>query len=137
MLEAAKYSAVELLRDGHRIEIRALRPDDQADLAAAVGRTSAQSLYRRFLGVKRDFSDREIAFFVNVDFTDHVALVAVVEEEGRRMIIGGGRYIVVRPGTAELAFAVIDEYQGRGIGAALIRTARSAWTAKGLGGSTA
>jgi RimJ/RimL family protein N-acetyltransferase len=121
MLEAAKYSAVELLRDGHRIEIRALRPDDQADLAAAVGRTSAQSLYRRFLGVKRDFSDREIAFFVNVDFTDHVALVAVVEEEGRRMIIGGGRYIVVRPGTAELAFAVIDEYQGRGIGAALKR----------------
>jgi RimJ/RimL family protein N-acetyltransferase len=126
MLEAAKYSAVELLRDGHRIEIRALRPDDQADLAAAVGRTSAQSLYRRFLGVKRDFSDREIsdreiAFFVNVDFTDHVALVAVVEEEGRRMIIGGGRYIVVRPGTAELAFAVIDEYQGRGIGAALMR----------------
>jgi GNAT superfamily N-acetyltransferase len=120
VLEAAKYSAVELLRDGHRIEIRALRPDDQADLAAAVGRTSAH-LYRRFLGVKRDFSDREIAFFVNVDFTDHVALVAVVEEEGRRMIIGGGRYIVVRPGTAELAFAVIDEYQGRGIGAALMR----------------
>jgi GNAT superfamily N-acetyltransferase len=58
---------------------------------------------------------------VNVDFTDHVALVAVVKEGGRRMIIGGGRYIVVRPGTAELAFAVVDKYQGRGIGAALMR----------------
>jgi hypothetical protein len=33
-------------------EIRALRPADQADLAAAVGRISAQSLYRRFFGIK-------------------------------------------------------------------------------------
>ena len=121
MLEAAKYSALELLRDGHEIEIRALRPDDQADLAAAVGRISAQSLYRRFFGIKRDFSQKVIEFFVNVNFTDHVALVAVVKEGGRRMIIGGGHYIVVRPGTAELAFAVVDEDQGRGIGAALMR----------------
>ena len=45
MLEAAKYSAIELLRNGRQVEIRALKPDDQADLIAAVGRTSAQSLY--------------------------------------------------------------------------------------------
>jgi hypothetical protein len=80
MLQAAKYSAVELLRDGRRMEIRALRPDDQAELVAAVGRTSDLSLYRRFFGVKRDFSEKDIAFFVNVDFTNHVALIAVVEE---------------------------------------------------------
>ena len=49
---------------------------------AAVGRTSAQSLYRCFLGAKRDFSEREIDFFVHPDFVDHVALVAVVEEGG-------------------------------------------------------
>jgi GNAT superfamily N-acetyltransferase len=121
MLEAAKYSAVELLRDGRRMEIRALRLDDQAELVAAVGRTSDQSLYRRFFGVKRDFSEKDIAFFVNVDFTNHVALVAVAEEEGRRVIVGGGRYIVVRPETAEVAFAVVDEYQRQGIGSALMR----------------
>ena len=48
MLEAAKYSAVELLRNGLRVEIRSLRPDDRAELVAAVGRTSTQSLFRRF-----------------------------------------------------------------------------------------
>jgi GNAT superfamily N-acetyltransferase len=47
-------------------------------------------------------------------------LVAVVEEEGRRVIEGGGRYIVVQPGRAEVAFAVVDQYQGQGIGAALM-----------------
>jgi GNAT superfamily N-acetyltransferase len=120
MLEAAKYSAVETLRNGRQVEIRALRPDDRADLVAAVGRTSSQSLYRRFFAVRRDFKEGEIAFFVNIDFITHVALVAVVEESGRPMIVGGGRYIVVEPEKAEVAFAVVDEYQGQGIGAALL-----------------
>ena len=39
-----EYSAIEALRDGCRVEIRALRPDDRADLIAAVGRTSDRSL---------------------------------------------------------------------------------------------
>jgi len=47
MSERAGYSAVELMRDGRRVEIRALRPDDRAELLAAIGRTSTQSLFRR------------------------------------------------------------------------------------------
>jgi RimJ/RimL family protein N-acetyltransferase len=121
MPEAAKYSAIETLRDGRRVEIRALRPEDRDDLAAAVGRVSTQSLYRRFFAVKRHFTEQETAFFVEVDFVDHVALVAVVEEDGRPVIVAGGRYIVVQPGQAEVAFVVIDEYQGQGVAAALMR----------------
>jgi hypothetical protein len=113
MSEAASYSAVELLRDGRRVEIRALRPDDRAALISAVGRTSDQSLYRRFFGAKRGFSEQEIAFFLNVDFVSHIALVAVMEEDRQPVIIGGGRYVVVQPGKAEVAFAVVDQYQGK------------------------
>jgi len=65
-------------------------------------------------------TQQEIAFFLNVDFVSHVALVAVVEEGGRPVIVGGGRYIILQPGKAEVAFAVIDERQGQGIGAALM-----------------
>lgn len=97
MSKLAKYSAFETLRDGSRIEIRALRPDDQAGLIAAVGRTSAQSLQRRFFGLKRTFTDQEVAFFMNVDFVNHVALLALIHEGDRSVIAGGGRYIVMRP----------------------------------------
>ena len=37
------------------------------------------------------------------------------------MIVGGGRYVVARPLTAEVAFAVVDEFQGQGLGSALMR----------------
>ena len=120
-LGAGKYRAVELLRDGRRIEIRALRPDDRANMLAAVAHLSGQSLYRRFFGVKRDFSEKEKAFYLNVDFVNHVALVVTIEEGGRTDIVGGARYIVVQPSTAEVAFAVVDEFQGQGIGTTLIR----------------
>jgi len=120
-MRAASYSAAETLRDGRRVEIRALARSDQAELMAAVGRSSAASLYRRFFAVRRDFSDKEIEFFLNADFTDHVALVAVMQQGGRDLIVGGGRYIVVRPGTAELAFMVEDGCQGQGIGGVLMR----------------
>ena len=115
------YSVTERLRDGREIEIRGLRPDDKDSMLAAVGRTGTQSLQRRFFAVKRGFSEKEIAFFLNVDFIDHVALVAVLTEGGGTTIVGGGRYVRVHPGTAEVAFAVVDELQGQGLGAALMR----------------
>ena len=121
MPRAAEYSAIESLRNGSRVEIRALRPQDRDDMLAAVGRTSARSLYRRFFGVRRHFTEAETAFFLNVDFVNHVALVAVVEEGGRSVIAGGGRFVVSQPEQAELAFAIVDEYQGQGIGTLLMR----------------
>ncbi len=124
MPDAAEYSAAEVLRNGRRIEVRALRPSDRADLLAAVDRTSAQSLYRRFFGARRGFTDQEIAAFLKVDFVRHVALVAVVEEGGQPVIVGGGRYVVVEPGKAEVAFTVVDQYQGQGIGGCAVAPCR-------------
>ena len=120
-MKGAEYEVAEALRDGRPFNIRALRPDDKDGLLAALGRSSAQSLYRRFFSPKHDFTEEQIAYFVNIDFIDHLALVAVLEEEGRCVIIGGGRYIVVQPGKAEVAFVVVDQYQRQGIGAALMR----------------
>ena len=132
MATAATYSATETLRDGRPVEIRALRPDDRADLLDAVGRTGADSLRRRFFGPKRSFSEKEIAYYVDIDFVRHVALVAVVDEDGHPAIVGGARYVVTEPGKAEIAFAVVDQYQGQGLGAALMRHLAAIARAAGL-----
>ena len=104
MPKAVEFSAIEHLRNGRRMEIRSLRPQDRDEMLAAVGRTSTQSLYRRFFAVRRHFSDAETSFFLDVDFVSHVALVAVVDEDGNPAIAGGGRYVVVGLRQAKVAF---------------------------------
>ena len=129
-MDAANYAAEERLRDGATLEIRALRPSDQAAMLEAIGRFSNAALYRRFFAPKRNFSQREIDFFMNVDFKSHVALVAVLVEGGKPVVVGGSRYVVCRPGCAEVAFAIDDPHQKRGIATHLIdhltRIARAA-----------
>jgi RimJ/RimL family protein N-acetyltransferase len=126
------YSAREQLRDGRQTEIRALRPTDEAGMLDAINHTNAESLRRRFFVTKRAFSDKEKAFFMNADFVKHVALVAEIEKEARRTIIGGGRYIATEPGKAEIAFVVIDDYQGQGLGTLLMRHLATIASSAGL-----
>lgn len=121
MSDIATYAADDHLRDGGLAKIRALRPEDEADMLAALEQASAQSLQRRFFVMKRHFSDKERTFFMDIDFKDHVALVAHAEEAGRNVLVGGCRYIVSEPGRAEMAFMVVDAWQGRGVGSILMR----------------
>ena len=119
-MSLANYSAQEHVRDGRSVKIRALRPDDETSMLAAIDRTGTESLKLRFFATKREFSDLETVFFMNIDFVNHVALVAEIDEDGRTSIVGGGRYVVVESGHAEIAFIVVDSYQRQGIGAILV-----------------
>lgn len=101
-------------------------------MLVAIDRTSAESLQRRFFVTKRGFSDNETAFFMNIDFVNHIALVAVVDESGKPAIVGGSRYVVTDAGVAEVAFVVIDAFQGQGIGALLTRHLTGLARAAGL-----
>ena len=116
-IEASTYAVAETLRDGRRITIRALAATDREAMIAAVGKVGQNSLYRRFFGFKRQFSEKEVNYYVNVDFDRHVALVAVMGDE----IVGAGRYVCGEPGQAEIALAITDAWQGNGIGTLLVK----------------
>ena len=116
-MDASAYSAFETLRNGRRVEIRAQRVSDRALLREALIHMSEEARYRRFFAPKRSFTQKEVDFYLNIDFVSHVALVVVLDGA----IVGGARYIVSEPGRAEVAFSVDDAHQGQGIASALMR----------------
>jgi len=122
IVNVATYSAIETLRDGRRIKIRAVTPADRERWLDFIARTSDATRYRRFFSFKRSFSEQEIDYQVNVDLVSNVALAAGFEEEdGQEIGIGGARYIVTEPGRAEVSFMTDDAHQGLGVASLLIR----------------
>jgi acetyl coenzyme A synthetase (ADP forming)-like protein len=119
---ARDYAADEVLKDGGSIHIRAIRPDDRERLLDHFHRLSARSVYFRFFNAKRRLTDAEVDGFTRLDFVRNVGLVATLLEGRTERIIGVGRYAILdaSPDTAEVAFAVADDHQGRGIGTVLL-----------------
>ena len=120
--ELQDYAVEDVLRDGGSIHIRAIRPDDRERLLDHFGRLSARSAYFRFFATKRRLTDAELDRFTRLDFDQRVALVATLLEAGKERFIGVGRYAVLsgKPDAAEVAFAVVDDHQGRGVGTLLL-----------------
>jgi acetyl coenzyme A synthetase (ADP forming)-like protein len=119
--DASHYEAEEILRDGGSICIRAIRPDDKPLLLDHFHRLSQRSVYFRFFGAKKRLTDDELRRFTEPDFARHVGLVATLREGDAERIIGVGRYMMHDSDhRAEVAFAVADEHQGRGIGTLLL-----------------
>lgn len=108
------------LRDGRPIEIRPIAPNDRQLLLEAFARLSPESRYRRFFGPMPELRDRELDYLTQVDHSDHEALVAVDSESGQ--IVGVARFIRLEAGgdAAELAITVVDDWQRRGVGSALL-----------------
>jgi RimJ/RimL family protein N-acetyltransferase len=105
-----------------QLEIRPIRPADRNALARAFDRMSDESRYRRFLAAKPELSARELDHMTHLDHVTHDALVAV---DGGGEVVGEARYAAWhgRPGVADLAFMIDDDWQGRGLGTALAQQA--------------
>ena len=107
------------LRDGARVGLRPMAPEDKPLLAASFARLSEQSRYRRFFTAKPELSAAELDYLVDVDHRDHEAIVAVDLASGD--VLGVARYVrsACDPEVAEVAVTVVDDWHGRGLGRAL------------------
>jgi GNAT superfamily N-acetyltransferase len=123
-VESSDYRVVTRLRDGTAIIIRAIRADDRDSLRNQFARLSLESIRLRFHGLRRSPTESEALNLTEIDFVEQVALVATLETH-QDQLIGIGRYILCagHPGRhrAEVAFVVLDEYQGRGLGSLLFQ----------------
>lgn len=110
---------------GHRgslrgIRIRAVRPDDSERIVKAFRQLDPASIYRRFFAPKKALSGEELRRLTQSDGVRNVVLVATVASGNQEIIVGLGDY--ARNGTsAEIAFAVEEDYWARGIASELLR----------------
>ena len=105
-----------LLRDGSVARIRPISPADTSAWRSFHAGLSERTIYLRFFSPHPHPTDAEIEHFVSVDFADRMAFA--VEQRG--VIIGIGRYDRIGSVSAEVAFAVNDADQGRGVGTLLL-----------------
>ncbi|MFZ4517648.1 MAG: GNAT family N-acetyltransferase [Microthrixaceae bacterium] len=118
-----------VLRDGHTVRIRPIRPDDADGLVRFHDRQSPESVYFRFFSPRPRLTRREVHHFTHVDHIDRVAFVGELAGD----LVAVARYERYSgTDTAEVAFFVDDDHQGRGLGMVLLEFLAAAGRERGL-----
>jgi GNAT superfamily N-acetyltransferase len=107
-------------QDGVELWVRPLEPSDKAVLIEVFEHLGSESRYERFLAPIKHLSTEDLSYLTDIDHRDREALVAVTPAGEP---VGVARYIRFGPGSggAEVAVTVVDEWQQRGVGYALLR----------------
>ncbi len=129
-----EFDVDAVLKDGGTIHIRPIKPDDIDAMKALYDGLSDTTIYMRFFSPRRTLSDKEWEHFTNVDYTDRLALVGILDDT----IVAVARYDrIIGTGEAEAAFLVTDKHQGRGIGTIMLEYLAEAARTRGVSEFTA
>src|SRR3954468_21014846 len=116
-----------ILRDGSALRLRSPAPEDEAAIKAFFDALSAESRYTRFHGVGRtDTVSRDYAA------ADGDARVALLAHLGDRVVAVAGYDRLNEPGVAEVAFAVADDMQGRGLATRMLEQLAEVGAERGM-----
>jgi len=112
-----RYIKTVLLGDGHKTLLRPIKPEDEPLWLDMLASCSKESIYSRFR-YNFHFDSHEVATqFCFIDYARELAIVAEVEENGRRKLIGIGR-LIADPDVETVEFAVLitDAWQRKDLG---------------------
>ncbi len=116
----AAESVDVILRDGSTLRLRPPLSSDADALVDFFRGLSDDSLYRRFHG-HPSLDVRLVEPSLDPDWAERGAFIGAVAEDGVEQIVALANYVRLRdPAAAEVAFAVADAYQGRGVGTRLL-----------------
>jgi len=110
------------LNGGQRLVIRPVLPQDEDLTTEFFGRLTAPARYHRFMSPMRNLPPELIKRFTNIDYADHLALVAEVFEGGQEIVVAEARYarLASDPSAAEFAVSVAERWQGQGLASLLL-----------------
>lgn len=114
-----------------QVSIRAARPDDRERIVTAFRGLERGSVYRRFFFHKKELKEEELRRVTECDGVSATVLVATVGSGDGEIIVGLGEYM--RSGAAaDIAFAVEEDFQGRGIASRLLQQLADIARANGI-----
>jgi len=116
----SRQSISRRLSSGDEVLVRPIRPEDRRGLLEGVERLGPESRYRRFLSATPTLSKAALRYLTEVDHHEHEALLAV--DPRTRDGLGVARFVrsSADPSVAEVAVAVTDSWQRRGLGTTLL-----------------
>ena len=118
---------------GIDIFVRPIRPEDAPLLVGLFESLSPRSVYLRFFSPMKRLPHSMLALFTQIDYDRHIALVALSEAKSKEEMLGVARIIFERNlKEAEFSVVVGDQWQGKGIGAALLQRCLSIASDQGL-----
>jgi len=123
---------------GFQVFLRPVKITDEPLLKDFFYSLSDRSLHRRFMSWRTDIPHERLQDFVIIDYTKEISILAIIGSQENETIVGLGQYGVDETThTAEVAVAVRDDYQGRGIGSELLSYMTYLAKREGLLGFTA
>jgi len=121
------------LPSGSRVLVRPIAADDKDKLARGLRQLSDESIRKRFLASKPRFTSAELRYLTEVDGFNHIALVAVLEDDPDQLVaVARCVRLPDRPATAEMAIVVGDPWQNQGLGRAMATALADAALAVGI-----
>lgn len=132
-----EFESTAELKDGGKVFIRPVKPTDERLVQQFFYGMSDREVYYRFLHGLKSFPKKDMQMMVNIDYHRQMALLALAGDFESPKVVGVGRYVLGEEGLPEVDFAVSGEYQGKGLGRAIMNALVDIAKTRGLAGVSA